>query len=286
MLHVSWNFFTKSSTHPKTFSLVTNALTAGLALPLLLVLPLGEIPAVVWVAIVLSGGIHALYGYALSSAYETGDISYVYPLARSAPAFIPVLAFVTFGETVSMQGWVGIGLVSACILLLQLSGETLKESVVGIWSYVRSRHSVWAFVTLGTVIAYSLNDKMGMVAFNRVSTLVQPLHVVVYFFLFTPLSSLLYALLMLWRQDPIDRRVWRLEWPQALVAVVGSLASYGLILYVMQTEPLSYIVALRQASVLFAVVLGWRVLREDHGWRRLAISGVMLVGLLLVAMAR
>ena len=69
--------------------------TAVLALPFL---PLAAIPVDVWWCIVISAIIHAVYILALSTAYEIGDISFVYPIARSAPAFVPVAAYFVIGE--------------------------------------------------------------------------------------------------------------------------------------------------------------------------------------------
>ncbi len=64
------------------------------------------------------------------------------------------------------------------------------------------------------------------------------------------------------------------------------MGSYSLILYVMQSENVSYIVALRQASVFLAVLVGWLALKEEYGRSRLVVSAAMLVGFYLVATAR
>ncbi len=61
--------------------------------------------------------------------------------------------------------------------------------------------------------------------------------------------------------------------------------SYTLILYVMMTEKVSYIVALRQCSVIFAVLLGTYLLEESHAKMRLAAATVMVIGVLLTSTA-
>ena len=80
--------------------------------------------------------------------------------------------------------------------------------------------------------------------------------------------------------------VWRREWAKAVAAAVGTMASYSLILYVMRSENVSYIVALRQTSVLSAVLIGRLALKEGYGRIRLTVSATMLVGFYLVATAR
>jgi len=90
-IHVVWNVLTKSSVSPKAFSLVKGTFLIIISLCALPAFPLRSIPMDVWIYVGLSGVIHGVYIWALSTAYETGDISFVYPVARSAPAFVPSL---------------------------------------------------------------------------------------------------------------------------------------------------------------------------------------------------
>ena len=52
---------------------------------------------------ILSGIIHGIYILCLSRAYKTQDISYVYPIARSAPVFVPVFAWLFLNEKLQLQ---------------------------------------------------------------------------------------------------------------------------------------------------------------------------------------
>ena len=115
-IHVGWNLITKSSASPLVFSLLKGSILMLLAVIILPFIPLGSIPMNVWVYIVFSGVIHAVYTISLNTAYETGDMSYVYPIARSAPAFVPIAAFLVLGETISLRGCLGIAIVVTCVL--------------------------------------------------------------------------------------------------------------------------------------------------------------------------
>jgi len=75
------------------------------------------------------------------------------------------------------------------------------------------------------------------------------------------------------------------EWFQSLIAAIGTLISYSLILHVMQTETVSYIVTLRQCSILIAILAGWIFFKEKYGGYRLVVSALLLAGLFLVATA-
>ncbi|HSJ98879.1 MAG TPA: VWA domain-containing protein, partial [Myxococcota bacterium] len=77
----------------------------------------------------------------------------------------------------------------------------------------------------------------------------------------------------------------RREWRMALLAAAVGFAGYGLILHALRTAPVSYVVAVRQASVLFAVALGALRLRERPTRLRLAGALATVVGVALVAVS-
>ena len=62
-----------------------------------------------------------------------------------------------------------------------------------------------------------------------------------------------------------------------------SFASYGLILQALRTAPVSYVVATRQISVLFAVAIGALRWRERPSRLRLLGALATVVGVALVA---
>jgi uncharacterized membrane protein len=283
-LHVGWNFLIRSSSNPRVFSLIRGSAIFVMSATFLSRIPLFVIPQTVWFYALVSGVVHALYVLSLSTAYVRGDISYVYPIARSAPAFVPVIGFFVFGETVSLQGAIGILVVVLCILLLQLR-EGIAEESKQLLAFIRKRESLWAFATLATVVAYSLIDKAGMVAFGEVREIRSSLHGPTYFMLEASLSNLIYWGYMAGRHELGGVLIWKREWFRGILAALATMFSYSLILHVMKTEHLGYIVTLRQASVLIAVLAGWIILKERHGLLRLAVSTALVAGLFLVAAA-
>jgi drug/metabolite transporter (DMT)-like permease len=77
----------------------------------------------------------------------------------------------------------------------------------------------------------------------------------------------------------------RREWGRATLAALVSFASYTLILKAFETAPVSYVVAARQTSVLFAVVFGVIWLRERPGRARIVGAAVTVLGVALIALA-
>jgi drug/metabolite transporter (DMT)-like permease len=283
-IHVGWNYLTKSSESPRAFSLLKGTVMVGITLAALSLIPLGSIPAELWIYVLASGAIHAMYILALSTAYETGDISYVYPIARSAPALVPIAAFLVLGETISLRGGLGIAIVLGAVFVLQFRGEGDRE-MLQLWASIKRRDTRWALVTLAAVVAYTLVDKAAMVSLRNVSQIPPGMHGPVFFMLQVTFCYLVFWTHFILRRDLDLRRVWKREWPRGVAAALGTMVSYSLILHVMQTEPVSYIVTIRQASVLLAVIIGWLALREPYSKRRLIASVAMLWGFYLVATA-
>jgi len=281
VLHVTWNSLAKGSESPVVFMGLKGAWLLAIALVALPSLGVSEVPASVWPAVVASGGLHALYALALARAYERGDISFVYPIARSAPAFVPLFAWLFLAEHVSAVGLAGILLVVGGVLMLQMrdgavSFDTLRRSLA-------RADGRWAFVTLGCVVAYSLVDKSGMRSLaEEASGIASQLRGPLYFLLENTIAYALYLGVLLWRTPANARSVARTEWRSAAVGAVLTMASYSLILHVMQQEPLSYIVAVRQCSVVLAALYGWLWLREHQGRARLWLSVMIAAGVGLV----
>ncbi len=66
------------------------------------------IPSTGWFIILISGIIHFGYWWLLSAAYTHGDLSVVYPIARSAPLYVLIVTIVFLNESLSIIGIIGI----------------------------------------------------------------------------------------------------------------------------------------------------------------------------------
>jgi drug/metabolite transporter (DMT)-like permease len=282
-IHIGWNSLTKSSRQPKVFSLIKGSLIVLVTLALLPLFPLSWIPVNVWKYIILSGLIHGVYILSLSSAYETGDISFVYPIARSAPAFVPVAAYFFLGEILSVRGIIGIGFVVVCIFMMQFRGE--EQTARKLWLSIKQRDFFWAILTLLSVVSYTIVDKAGMVDFRQVSEIKTGYHGLIFFMLENMLCYTIFWIYLACRKEIKIVSVWMHEWIRIMIAAAGTITSYSLILHVMQTEEVSYIVTLRQSSVLMAVVVGTLFFKEKYGRTRFALALAMIFGFYLVATA-
>lgn len=77
------------------------------------------------------------------------------------------------------------------------------------------------------------------------------------------------------------------DWRRNLAGGLGTTVAYTMVLVAVRHAPVGYVTMLRESSVVIGALLGWLVLHEDLGSRRLARSVVILTGLvLLVALGR
>ncbi len=282
MIHVGWNTLLKSSDDPRTFSLLKGSLLVLVGVLVAPWVPFEQLPSEIWPFVLASGIIHTFYIVSLSSAYKTGDISFVYPIARSAPAIVPIAAYFLIGEQLSSQGIVGIVAVVICVLALQRRPQMSGDSFL---DHLRRKDLIWALLTLSTVVAYTLVDKTGMVVLADAHGIESVWRGPIYFLLENTVCYALFWLYTLVRGLPDIRKTIQVEGRSVFLAACGTILSYGLILHVLQTETVSYVVTLRQSSVLMAVIAGTLLFKEGQTLFRLVIAVIMLVGFYLVSTA-
>jgi len=127
-LHAGWNYLLKKSDRKIVFTWWFLLLSVVIYFPVFLYyFPEAPIPAKGWLCIAATGILHAVYFWFMGGAYQRGDLSLVYPLARgSGPLFVPVLAVILLGEKIALLGGIGILLIiGGVIKMIPLTGVTL-----------------------------------------------------------------------------------------------------------------------------------------------------------------
>ena len=125
---------------------------------------------------------------------------------------------------------------------------------------------------------------LGSGCLDRYSTDAPLWRAVTYYLMENSISQVLYGLSCLVRFPHQQiAEIGRMEWKRALAVVGLLLTSYSLILYVLMTEKVSYVTAVRQCSVIFVVLLGGYALKETDTKRRLIAGVVMVLGIFLIA---
>lgn len=259
-LHATWNLLLKTAPDAERDLTSWGLYLVGgvLVIPVTVALGGPGLVAVPWLA--LSGLVHVAYIVGLVSAYQHGDFSLAYPLARGSGALAAAIGgAVLLGDRLPWPAWVAIAVVAAALVSLVGRG-------VSLWS-VRG-----ALLTAAAIGTYTVVDAHGA----RVS--VDPL---AYGLTTTATAAVGVSLVFLVRRR---HRALVAAWPQhraRWIAAGACLATaYTLVVVATRHAPVGYVAMLRESSVVLGAFLGWRFLHESLGGRRLVSSLVILAGML------
>jgi len=279
LLHAVWSALIKDSRDPLAFNLLQTAPFVPAVLAALVWVDLGAVPPAAWRMLAASCVIHAAYVYWMARAYERADLSVVYPIMRSTPAFLPLVAVPLLGESVSLQGAAGIAVVVAGMWLVHTGGTARLARFV-------QPGTGFAYLVLAATVAYSITDKAAMTALDATAWREPVPRSLLYFLLLGLGHSACVAPFVLRRAGARALLAQgRAEWRRVLVAAAGTTGSYVLILEALREAPVSYVAAVRQCSVLFAVAIGALWLKELPGRARVVGALLTVLGVALVAFA-
>ena len=76
---------------------------------------------------------------------------------------------------------------------------------------------------------------------------------------------------------------WRANWPRIVLVGILTLVTYALVLQAYALGRVSYAGAIREISVVFAALVGWRWLGEGFGGWRVAGALLIFAGILVIA---
>ena len=266
LLHASWNALVKSGQDALVRLAMVNAVSALVAL---FALPLVGIPAPPsWPYLLASVVIHQFYYLFLVAAYRHGDLSVVYPVSRGmAPLLVTVGAAMFLGEHLGWLGNLALGLISAAILSVAISGHRQGAH--------RST-MLLALATSFTIAGYSIVDGVGGRLSGDVFGYIA--------WLFVLDAPPLVAWAIYSRRENL-RRAFANHWRGGLVGGCLAIGAYGTVIWAMSITSLGYVSALRESSVIIAAIIGSVVLREPHGTRRMAAAAVVAVGIVMLQLA-
>jgi len=265
LLHATWNALVKAGSEKSLDAAMVALGAAAVALPFLPLLPLPRSEA--WPFILISAVLQFAYFQLVAASYLAGDIGLVYPLMRgTAPLIVAATSSIVVGEDLTGGALAGILTISAGVLTLALeSGKGGKQAIA------------LALLNSCVIASYTFVDGIGArVSGNAIS----------YTLWMAPLPP---VLLFGWAFTtrgvrPVLRHV-RHHWWRGLIGGGGSLVAYGLALWAMTKAPVATVAALRETSILFAVVISVVFLKERVSIWRIAAALVIALGALLLRLA-
>jgi len=281
IMHASWNLIAKRARATIAFLFAANFLGAILVVPLGIWSLHAGIMNGLWVYAIASGVALAAYFAGLGLAYERGDMSVIYPLIRATPVIIVAgIKHFTHQETITPPAFIGILLVTAgCIILgfdhskgADDSGEKRKMNTATILLI-----SLAVIATVG----FSLIDKAGM---HKAVEIGGPAAFVYGYWEFVFTSAVLLIPVLLMKGEIKNLKELKPQWHFVLAFSLLNMATYCLVLWGMQSCKISYLVAFRQLSIVWGVILAGVLLKEPRLGRRLALSLIIVAGIFLVGL--
>ncbi|MBV7410782.1 DMT family transporter [Maritimibacter sp. DP1N21-5] len=215
--------------------------------------------------------IHVVYKLCQGFTYTLGSYTVVYPVVRgTGPLFAVIGAGLLFGEHFNWVQWSGVALLVGAIYGLAL--YNLKH-----WQIGRDRLKpalVMAVVTGLFVAAYTTIDAYGIRA------TADPFTFLAWFFMIDGLTFPVVAVVRYARMD--DKPDLG---PLALRGFVGGVTAYfsfGAIMLATRLDDVGEAAVLRETSTVFAALIGWLVLGEKVGPRRVIMMALIALGAVIV----
>jgi drug/metabolite transporter (DMT)-like permease len=259
-LHAGWNALVKLGLDRFSSVLFLALVQGGIAL---LLLPFfGLPPKAAWPWVLAGSALHSGYKLVLIRAYGHGDLSQVYPLARgTAPLIVAIVGALFLGEAMAPARVAAVVAIAAGIMLMASRGGLTRAGLA------------WALATAAFTASYTLADGVGARIAGSASAFTLTM------FVFDGLIMLAYGLAA--RGGPALVALLP-AWRGGLAAGAMSLGAYWIAIWGFTQAPLAMVAALRETSVLFAMLIGAVLLKEKLTPRRWAAGALILAGVALM----
>lgn len=261
-LHASWNALVKTGASKQSAMMILGICQAlcGAGIAVWRGAPVAE----AWPWLIGSGLIHMCYQLFLGYAYEHGDLSRVYPISRgTAPLLVLGVSAVLLADPISHTEVAGILVLGLGILLMARGVFTGGE---------QRKMLPFALGAAVSTAGYSITDGMGGRAAGDPVLYVGWLMMVAAVF-YVPVAVGLKGT-VLFRASP---RAWGV----GLVAGACSFGAYAIAVWAMSIAPIALVAALRETSILFAMLIGWLAFKDRMDWGKIIAAGLIVCGVIL-----
>ena len=265
VLHASWNAFIKNKGNGFAKMTILATIISIIVAPFTFVVGVPPLETCMYLGVSIIA--HTMYMHSLTRAYQNEDFSVAYPFARGlAPLLTVIILLFFFNRSISINELIGIGIIILGILIL-FNAQKLKLNFKIIISLLYFPISI---------VFYTLVDAMG------VKTAESTQQFIVWLFLLIPIPMLVYSLA---NQEELIVSTFVENKYSLIVASIGSLTSYSLVLWAYTQAPIYYVASIRESSIIFASLIGLIFFKEKGLVRRLIAAFVLFAGVIMLELA-
>lgn len=266
LLHAGWNALVKLGLDRRSTMLLVALAQGIIALGFLPFAPLPQ--GLVWVWLAGSAVLHVGYNAFLAEAYAHADLSQAYPLARGSAPLIVAAVSAAAGVRIAPGEWLAMGAISVGILVMALRGSGRGR--------MRGPGLFWALGTAVFTAGYTLVDGLGARAAGGA------LAYVPWMALGEALGMAAFAGAV---RGPRAFAALAPVWRSGLLAGGMSFASYGIAIWGFTVAPIALVAALRESSILFAMLIAVVLLGEPADRWRWVAAAAIAAGVALMRLA-
>ncbi len=217
--------------------------------------------------------IHAGYKVLQAMAYSRGAYTVVYPVVRgTGPLFAVIGAGLVFGESFNLGQWLGVAVLLSGIYGLAL--YNLRNITVDRETLVPAL--ALAVLTGAFVALYTTFDAYGIRA------TADPFTFLAWFFV---IDGLFIPFMARNRLKLVPADDWRWLAQRGLLGAIIAFGSFGGIMLATRLGQVGQAAVLRETSTVFAALIGWLMLGEQTGPRRVVLMGLIAAGAVVVQLA-
>jgi uncharacterized membrane protein len=280
LLHAAWNIAAKKANGGDAFMLMGAVMVGVIWAPLALWVGWREMLAwgwKPWAFVLATTLVHLLYYRCLLTGYRLADLTVVYPVARGTGPLLTVIAAVLLlGEPLTLPGALGVAGVCGGVFVLA-GGPRLLRPAHDPEARIRLRAGLrWGGLTGVLIAGYSVLDGYAVKVM-----LISPI-------VLDWLTNVLRIPFLLpgqLRDRAGFTAALRTQWRYALIGAVLAPVGYVMVLYALTMAPMSLVSPAREVSMLFAALLGGRLLGEGDRALRIAGAACIAAGVALLASA-
>ncbi len=271
--HATWNLYAKRAAGARHFVWMYSVGSVALYAPVVAWIAIRQAPhfgSRQWLALGATGVLHLGYSLVLQAGYRVSDLSLVYPIARGTG---PLLSFagavLLLGERPTLLAAMGLVFIVCGILLVAgLTREPHRAPRAGI---------LFGLLTGSFIAAYTVNDGWAVKTLAVSPFIVDFTGNVLRVAVLTPFALR-------------DRSIVRSELrayagAAAVVSCLGPLG-YILVLFAMQSAPVSHVAPARELATLVGAYFGSRLLKERSAPERLVGAVLIVIGVVSLAFAQ